>query len=270
MGQALALSCCLIALAVATYDRCARAQGAAPSGVSDAVVPVSVELCKDMRARKVMNPGAPIGCDRLRLVKFGHAGFDGQTHSGELVVLDAVADRVLQVFIDLRSRGFPIASAKLMNHYNGDDDASMDANNTSSFNVRTVAGTGRISMHAYGLAIDLNPIHNPYVAHLQERLVVSPQAGAAYLVRKNQRPGMAEAVIDVFADHGFTVWGGYWNSPDYQHFQVSRSIAATLTQLSSGAAQALVERRIAIYRACVGANSNTSDARRACALADTR
>jgi len=269
MSRTSALSYCLIVLVVAAADRCALAQHAGGPNASDAVVPISSDLCQDMRTRKVMNPGAPVGCERQRLVKFGHVGFDGRTHPGALVVLDAVADRVLQIFAALRSRGFPVASAKLMNEYLGDDDASMDANNTSSLNVRAVAGSGRISMHAYGLAIDLNPVHNPYVDRAKTPPEVSPKAGSAYLVR-NGRPGMAEAVVDLFADHGFTVWGGLWPSPDYQHFQISRSIAAALAQLSPGEAQALFEQRVAAYRACLAASAQTADARRSCAAADTR
>ena len=133
----------------------------------------------------------------------------GATHDdGELVVLDAVADHVLAIFVALRNRGFPIASAKLMNHYRGSDDASMAANNTSAFNVRRVEGTNSISLHSYGVAIDLNPIQNPYVERGARGLEVDPPAGKSYLRRQDQRPGMAETVIDVFAHHGFAQWGG--------------------------------------------------------------
>lgn len=221
-----------------------------------------------MRLRRVMNPGAPVGCERLRLVRFGFIGFDGQLQSnGEIVVMDAVADRVRQIFVALRSRGFPIASAKLMNHYNGDDDAAMDDNNTSSFNVRKVAGSSAISLHAYGVAIDLNPIQNPYLARSKGMLTVSPKSGADYLVRKNRRPGMAETVVNLFAEHGFLIWGGHWNNPDYQHFQVSRRMAGELAQQSAAAARAFFERRLQAYRACIQAN-NGEPHRRSCALAD--
>jgi hypothetical protein len=238
---------------------------------ADSVNAISAELCADMKRRRVMNPGAPVGCERLRLVRFGYLGFDGQTRGdGEIVVMDALAERVMQVFAALRNLRFPIASAKLMNQYNGDDDASMAANNTSSFNVRTVEATGAISMHAYGLAVDLNPVQNPYVQRMiSGRLQVEPRAGAAYLTRKDQRPGMAEAVIDVFADHGLLVWGGYWNSPDYQHFQVSRSMADQLARLSPAAARALFERRLERYVACVkAAPARGEPHRRSCAMTE--
>jgi hypothetical protein len=238
---------------------------------ADAVIPVSAALCKDMKQHRVMNPGAPVACDRLRLVQFGYVGFDGQSHGdGEVVVMDAVADHILQIFATLRTRGFPIARARLMNAYNGDDDASMDQNNTSALNVRRVAGGGSISLHAYGVAIDLNPIQNPYVERSGGTVVVSPKAGAGYVNRKSQRPGMAEAVIDVFADHGLSVWGGNWISAiDYQHFQVGRGLAYQLARLSAADARALFERHVERYRSCLQASARRADtARRACAAVD--
>jgi hypothetical protein len=183
----------------------------------DAVLPISDALCRDMRSTKVFNPGSPVGCDRLRLVRFSYVGFDSATHdAGELVVLDAVADHVLAIFVGLRSRAFPIASARLMNDFRGNDDASMAVNNTSAFNVRRVQGSSAMSLHAYGVAIDLNPVQNPYVERGARGVEASPPAGAAYIGRQNHRPGMAETVVDLFARHGFAQWGGYWpRSIDY-------------------------------------------------------
>ncbi len=202
-------------------------------------MPVSDALCRDMRSTKVLNPGAPVDCERLRLVRFSYVGFDGATHDdGELVVLDAVAEHVLAIFVALRSRAFPIASAHLMNRYHGSDDASMARNNTSAFNVRRVEGTNSMSLHAYGVAIDLNPIQNPYVERGARGNEVSPPAGKVYVSRHDRRPGMAEAAIELFAHHGFAQWGGYWpRGIDYQHFQVGRRLAGQLVDiaLSEGA-----------------------------------
>jgi hypothetical protein len=234
----------------------------------DQVSPVSAALCQDMKAHRVLNAGAPVGCDRLRLVTYRYVDFDGSPRDdGRIVVLDAVADRVLQIFVALRARKFPIAKAKLMNAYDGDDDAAVEDNNTSSFNVRSVPGSTSISMHAYGLAIDLNPLQNPFIEKSGGKAGISPKAGAAYLDRRNLRPGMAETVVDIFAEHGFLVWGGEWRTQiDYQHFQVSRTMAASLIGASPVEARALFEQSIARYRACVGASANkNSAARRACA-----
>jgi hypothetical protein len=232
-----------------------HAQAETPSATRDAVLSISDALCRDMRSTKVLNPGAPVGCDRLRLVRFRYVGFDSAIHDdGEMVVLDAVADHVLAIFVALRGKGFPIASAKLMNRYNGDDDASMARNNTSAFNVRRVEGTNSMSLHAYGVAIDLNPIQNPYVERSARGLEVSPPAGSDYLRRQSQRPGMAEAVVDLFAHHGFAQWGGYWpRGIDYQHFQVGRRLAGQLATLPYPQARAAFEQHVERMRACIQA-----------------
>ena len=208
-----------------------------------------------MRTTKVLNPGSPVGCDRLRLVRFSYVGFDSATRDdGELIVLDAVADHVLAIFVGLRSRAFPIASAKLMNHYRGNDDASMAVNNTSAFNVRRVEGTNSMSLHAYGVAIDLNPVQNPYVERGTHGNEISPPAGSGYLSRQNRRPGMAEAVIDLFAHHGFAQWGGYWpRGIDYQHFQVGRRLAGVLVTLPYPKARPAFEQHVERVRACIQA-----------------
>lgn len=235
---------------------------------ADQVSPISVALCADMKQRSVVNPGAPVGCERLRLVTYRYITFDGAFRDdGQIVVLDAVAERVLAIFIALRERKFPIAKGRLMNDYNGDDAAAIEDNNTSSFNHRSVAGTSTISMHAYGLAIDLNPVQNPFIEIIRGKRDISPKAGAAYLNRKDQRPGMADSAVDVFAEHGFLVWGGEWrNQIDYQHFQVSRAMASALVRASPEQAKVRFENSIARYRACLGALTESSAAaRRRCA-----
>jgi hypothetical protein len=127
-----------------------------------------------------------------------------------------------------------------MNYYSGDDDASIGDNNTSSFNDREISGGERISLHAYGLAIDINPIQNPSLKRNGDGSIrVSPPGGSQFLNRSEDRPGkakregMAESMIDIFANHGFLIWGGYWDDPiDYQHFQVSRRMADLLIATS--------------------------------------
>jgi hypothetical protein len=164
---------------------------------------------------------------------------------------------VLRIFTRLREIRFPIAKARLINHYDGNDDASMADNNTSAFNSRNVAGTNSLSLHAYGLAIDINPVQNPYVQRSAGRLIFSPPAGAAYGDRRsasradNIHLGMAESIIDVFAGEGFFIWGGYWKTAiDYQHFQVSRSLAQQLARLSPAQARTVFAQQVERYRAC--------------------
>lgn len=216
------------------------------------VLPISPALCDEMKSRNVMRPESPLSCARLRLVTFSYVGFDDKVHSdGAIVVMDAAAEDVLAIFSKLRDMRFPIAHARLMNHYNGNDSASTADNNTSSFNARKSTGGNSLSMHAYGLAIDLNPVQNPYVTHSDSGRSVMPRSAAQYANRSVRRPGMAESVIDVFADHGFLVWGGYWRNPiDYQHFQASRSMAVRLAALPAGQAQAAFKQYVERYRAC--------------------
>jgi hypothetical protein len=221
------------------------------------ITKVSHELCSAMELHRVMRPGTPVSCDRLAQVRFSYLGFDGQLrHDGRIVVMNAVAGYVLQIFDTLRSKNFPIAKARLMNDYDGDDEASMADNNTSAFNDRPIAGTSFVSIHAFGLAIDINPIQNPYIKREARVLVISPKAGSKYTDRKNLRPGMAETIVDVFADNGFVVWGGLWRNPiDYQHFQVTPDLASKLARTSPENGKFVFDRYVERYRKCVSALS---------------
>ncbi|MDB5842014.1 MAG: hypothetical protein JWQ23_3966 [Herminiimonas sp.] len=233
------------------------------AGLRDSV-PVDAAQCRQMRARHVMAVDAPVRCDQLAIVRFSYVDFSGNDrHDGEIMVMAAVDGQVRDIFATLYRRRFPIAGARLMEVYQGDDAAAMDANNTSAFNHRPISGaiSGLPSLHAYGLAIDLNPVQNPYIAFGEHgQASYSPAAGSAYANRLNDRPakapraGMAEEVVQVFADHGFLIWGGYWDKPiDYQHFQVSRQIAKRLAALSLADGRTFFRRYVARYRLCVRA-----------------
>jgi hypothetical protein len=229
-----------------------------PNDNGGAITPIDPALCEDMKLHHVLGQNPPVNCERLKLVKFAYVGFDMTLHEdGQIVVMDAVAPHVLRIFNTLRDIRFPIAKARLMNHYEGDDAVSMADNNTSAFNDRMITEGDAVSLHAYGLAIDVNPIQNPYVLRTGETLTFHPAAGAEYANRLNDRPwkefrpGMAEAVIDVFADHGFLIWGGYWDDPiDYQHFQVGRKMAERLARVSPAEGEAVFNRLVERYQAC--------------------
>jgi D-alanyl-D-alanine carboxypeptidase-like protein len=211
-----------------------------------------------MKLHHVLSANPRVGCDRLRSVKFSYLGFDDKIHDdGEIIVMDAVASHVLRIFESLLKMHFPIAKARTMNNFEGDDNSSMRDNNTSAFNDRNLTGGDSISLHAYGLAIDLNPVQNPFLMRSGGTLKIEPLAGAEYLNRLNERPlkrfrpGMAEAVVPIFADNGFLIWGGYWDDPiDYQHFQVSRKLAEQLATLSPPEAEKAFERVVDHFRAC--------------------
>jgi len=163
--------------------------------------------------------GCPVGPEQLRRVEVPYWGFDGLTHPGTLIVNADAVDAIMRVFRELYDDRFPIRRMETVDRYGADDHASMAADNTSAFNCRLVAGTSHWSAHAYGQAIDINTIENPYV----QGSYVSPPAGAAFMDRSNVRPGMAYRggdLVDAFAAVGWQ-WGGRWSDPDYQHFSAT-------------------------------------------------
>jgi hypothetical protein len=229
-----------------------------------ALAALDTVACDRLTKTGIIHAGAPVGCDRLAVVRFPYVDFNGVQHDdGELMVLAAVAPEVGQLFRRLHRRGFPLAQARLIEHYQGNDNASMQENNTSAFNNRQITGGGPPSLHAYGLAIDINPLQNPYVQPDERGLVrVSPPAATTYLNRlaarpgKPPRPGMAESVTSLFAELGFTVWGGYWDTPiDYQHFQFSRSFAEKLAALPEAPARKLYLQHLEKLGSCLYAQS---------------
>ncbi|HEX2128893.1 MAG TPA: M15 family metallopeptidase [Solirubrobacterales bacterium] len=166
--------------------------------------------------------GCPVGLDKLRLLRLDHIGFDGDVHRGRLVVHARYDDRIIAVFRRLFRIGYPIRRMELIDRYGADDRRSMAADNTSAFNCRFVAGTSRWSMHAYGKAIDINPVENPYVSGSH----VSPPAGEPFADRSRDARGMLHAgdeVVEAFARKAGWEWGGAWpgTTKDYQHFSAN-------------------------------------------------
>lgn len=164
-----------------------------------------------------------MGCpapDQLRAVNVSHWGYDGAVRQGRIIVAAAQAERMVAVFRDVYAARFPIQRMVPIAAYGGDDQASMRANNTSGFNCRTVAGSSNLSQHGLGLAVDVNPLMNPYVQGSR----VDPPEGARWADRSRTDAGMikpGDAVVDAFDRQGWA-WGGYWSSgQDYQHFSAS-------------------------------------------------
>jgi len=165
-------------------------------------------------------PGCPVPIRDLRYIQVSHWTFDGRIATGEVIVHEGVTGQAVGLFADLFQLGFPIAQMRRIDDFAGSDDASMAANNTSGFNCRKVAGTDRWSEHAYGRAIDVNPVQNPYV----RGSTVQPAAGRAYLDRSAYRPGMLIAgrpEVAAAKRHSWG-WGGDWtSSKDYQHLSTT-------------------------------------------------
>jgi hypothetical protein len=161
--------------------------------------------------------GCPVPPARLRTVRVSYWDFRGTQQEGAIVVARPVAADVVAVFRTLWQARFPIRRLRPVSEYGGSDDASMAADNTSGFNCRFVGGTRRWSQHAYGEAIDVNPVENPYVQGAR----VSPPAGLAFVDRSRIREGMA--VDDGVLVRAFAAVGWKWGASfgDYQHFSTT-------------------------------------------------
>lgn len=168
----------------------------------------------------VWRPGCPVGLDELRMVRVSHYDFSGRVRTGRLVVRRDVADDVVTAMRTLYAKRFPIRWMVPIERFGGSDFKSIEADNTSAFNCRYVDGTKRWSNHAFGTAIDINPIENPYVTRAGR---TSHRASVPYVSRR-PRPGMAisgGALVRAFTAVGWG-WGGTWSGvKDYQHFSAS-------------------------------------------------
>jgi D-alanyl-D-alanine carboxypeptidase len=198
--------------------------GQPPSAYSASVRRIGPQLRARMRFS--YRPGCPVALSHLRYLEMTYLGFDGRVHSGEMVVHEDFAAAVTRVFARLYDARWPIRRMRLVDDYRGDDERSMAANNTSGFNCRRVAGSATWSAHAYGAAIDINPVQNPYLAAGS----VQPPAGRrfAWIDRsaRSRTPAGAiragDVVVRSFAGIGWQ-WGGDWtSSKDYQHFSTGR------------------------------------------------
>lgn len=217
----------------------AQAVPAYPAGPPVAVSPPSVRIVPATTAPPAFSvsvsavtaadlggtwhPGCPVGPDQLRLLHLGYWGFDGQPHVGAMVVNQAVVAPVTQVFQNLWNQRFPIHEMVPQAAYGGNDNAAAAADDTSGFNCRNAvvpSGPPQWSVHAYGEAIDVNDVENPYV----DGATVIPPSGTVYLNRSAVRPGMAlpgGTLVQAFSSVGWS-WGGRWTaSPDYQHFSAT-------------------------------------------------
>ncbi len=195
------------------------ASAAAAPAFHGEVKTIGPKIRKKMTGRS-WHAGCPVGFKNLRLLQFDHWGFDDKVKQGRLVIHRTEAKDVLGVMRTLYRKHFRMKKVWLVDAYGASDDRSMEADNTSAFNCRFVAGTSRWSEHAYGKAIDINPVENPYV----DGSHVSPDKGRPYADRSKRKRGMIHAndkVVRAFKSIGWG-WGGYWSgAKDYQHFSAS-------------------------------------------------
>ena len=184
------------------------------------IAPISPALARQMTGVS-WRPGCPVALRDLRVVTATHRGFDGRDRTGRLIVHRDVSAKMLAVLRRLYADGFPIRRMVPIDAYAANDFRSIEADNTSAFNCRFVDGTTRYSEHAYGRAVDVNPIENPYVTWAG---TTSHPSSRPYVRRTPFRPGMAaerRALVRAFDAIGWG-WGGRWSGvKDYQHFSAS-------------------------------------------------
>ncbi len=171
-------------------------------------------------ARSSWSEECPVALEELAYLTVSHYGFDQRFHTGEIIVNASVAEQIVEVFRKLHVARFPIEQMRVITAEEIDAHPTGDWNDTTSFVCRPAVGSGSWSQHAYGLAIDVNPFHNPY---LKGDLVL-PELASAYLERDDVRPGMiveGDVVTRAFAEIGWG-WGGHWSTlKDWMHFSQS-------------------------------------------------
>lgn len=202
----------------ACYLKVAFSVSAIPQGVA-----------KRMIGKSFPTEGALISIDELRYVPMLHVRADGTILTGEMVVNRAIANDIAAIFKELFRQRYPIERIELIDEYNAEDEQSMRANNSSSFCYRTVAGSKKLSKHAMGMAVDINPLYNPYFKIVRNAAgdsigyrSLQPATATDYVSRQADYPYKIvenDLAVQLFLKYGFE-WGGDWpNTKDYQHFE---------------------------------------------------
>ena len=218
-----------IAAALCMLSGCQCRQGSAPSPLAEPVVetvpaepvftaePIPADVEDRMRGVS-FHDNPDIQLSDLRYLRLSYVDFENEDRVGELVCNKAVAEDLVAIFKALYEARYPIRSIRLIDDFNGDDDASMAADNTSCFNYRRKTGMRQLSKHALGLAVDINPFENPYVRPYRVR----PADAGRFADRTQDFPHKIDKndlCYRLFREHGFS-WGGSWRSvQDYQHFE---------------------------------------------------
>jgi hypothetical protein len=179
------------------------------------------EVVKTRMLGKSLPEAAKIGFDELRYLTLYHYDFKGHIQQGEMVCNKAIAHDLLCIFRTLFAEAYPINSIRLVDDFEASDETSMQANNSSCFNYRTISGSWRLSQHAFGMAVDINPLQNPCVKGSRIR----PATATDYVDRSKHFPHKIDDndfCKKTFESYGFR-WGGRWRSvKDYQHFEKKR------------------------------------------------
>jgi hypothetical protein len=186
---------------------------------------VSVHISESIYSRiygKSYKEGCIVPIDDLCYLKLLHYDINYDIRIGELSCSRSVSNDLVQIFKALYEAKYPIEKMILIDDYNADDEASMKDNNTSAFNFRQIVGGGKLSKHATGQAVDINPLYNPYVKTVSGQLYVAPSCALSYVDRTQEFPYKIiknDICYQLFTKYGFQ-WGGDWDTiKDYQHFE---------------------------------------------------
>ena len=207
---------------------------------------ISQEMEASMKRCGMLDHAASLPLERLKQVSIQHYDFNGHIKDGSVIVIDVIAEDCKNLFQYLFEKKFPIESVLPMCHFDADDNLSMNHNNSSAYNPRFIARTTDLSSHSYGMALDINPVQNPYIklgSMASNDLKIFPAEGKNYLNRAVVQYGMVEEIVSDVQTHGFTIWGGAWTERriDYHHFQVPICLAHLCSVLDVNDAYALYD-----------------------------
>ena len=164
----------------------------------------------------------PLPVESLRYLRVLHKNLDGKTLDGELICNVEIAEDLIEIFQKLYAANYPIEKISLIDNYDADDELSMCDNNSSCFNFRFVSYTKKISLHGYGMAVDINPLYNPYIKMVNGVQSIEPANGTPYVDRTKNFPYKIledDICVKLFAEHNFYWGGNCWDdAKDYQHF----------------------------------------------------
>ncbi|QOR61538.1 M15 family metallopeptidase [Sulfurovum sp. ST-21] len=187
------------------------------------VSPVSEKIRQRMVKGDSWREGCPVHYRDLRYLQMTYRDFKGKEHIGEMIVHKEVAVEVMEIFRQLYEAGYPVRRMRLVSDFGGSDWQSIEADNTSAFNCRKATGSRKWSKHAYGKAIDLNPIENPYISR-NGHIAHKKSLQFWKRVHKNHTPAdravllKHDNAVKIFRSYGWK-WGGEWHRvKDYQHF----------------------------------------------------
>ena len=177
---------------------------------------------------KSYKKSCPLPLSELRYLHVLHKDLSGKTLEGELICNVRIAEPLTDIFKKLFVENYPIEKIRLIDEYDADDELSMRDNNSSCFNFRYVSYTNRISLHGFGLAVDINPLYNPYIKTVDGKKIIAPDTSADFEDRTKSFPYKIEAndlCCKLFAEHGFKWGGDCWDDEwDYQHFFIEERV----------------------------------------------